>query len=56
MDELRKNCSVVTKWMLRLTLLLISPAFLIITLFSEQAIRVLFGAEYMQERLALPLL
>ncbi|MEA2074482.1 MAG: flippase [Euryarchaeota archaeon] len=55
-EDLRRTYSIVTKWMLRLTLLLISPAFLIITLFSEQVIRVLFGAEYMQERLALPLL
>ena len=51
-EDLRRTYSVVTKWMLAL----IFPAFLIITLFSEQVTQVLFGAEYMQERLALSLL
>jgi len=51
-DDLRKTYSAVTKWMVSL----IFPAFLLVLLFSEPVIRILFGAEYIAGATALSIL
>ena len=52
MEDLRRTYSVVTKWMLAL----ISPIFLLVLLFPEQIIKILFGAEYVAGATALSIL
>lgn len=52
LEVMRNTYSIVTKWML----LLISPAFLMILLFSDQIIKILFGAEYLSGTTALIIL
>ncbi len=51
-DDLRRTYSVVTKWMLSL----IFPTFLLVVLFPEQIIKILFGAEYVAGAAALSIL
>lgn len=51
-DDLRRTYSAVTKWMLSL----IFPAFLLVVLFPEQIIKILFGAEYVAGATALSIL
>lgn len=51
-DDLRKICSVVTKWIISLTF----PIFLLTVLFSDHLLRILFGAEYITGATALSIL
>jgi len=51
-EDLRRTYSVVTKWMLSL----IFPIFLLVLLFPEQIIKILFGAEYVSGATALSIL
>jgi len=51
-EDLRRTYSAVTKWMLAL----IWPAFLLVLLFPEQIIKILFGAEYIAGATALSIL
>ena len=52
MDELRRNYAILTKWMFALTL----PLFLIIFLFPETVLNILFGPRYIQAGMALQIL
>lgn len=52
MGELRRNYAILTKWMFALTL----PLFLIIFLFPETVLNILFGARYIQVGLALQIM
>ena len=52
MDELRRNYAILTKWMFALTL----PLFLIILLFPESVLNILFGPRYIQASIALQIL
>jgi O-antigen/teichoic acid export membrane protein len=51
-DDLRRTYSVVTKWMFSL----IFPAFLLVVLFPDKIIKILFGAEYIAGATALSIL
>jgi len=51
-EDLRRTYSAVTKWMLAL----IFPIFLLVLLFPEQIIKILFGAEYVAGATALSIL
>jgi len=51
-EDLRRTYSAVTKWMLAL----IWPVFLLVLLFPEQIIKILFGAEYIAGATALSIL
>jgi O-antigen/teichoic acid export membrane protein len=51
-EDLRRTYSVVTKWMLAL----ICPPFLLVLLFPDQIIKILFGAEYIAGATALSIL
>ena len=52
MSEIRRNYAILTKWMFALTL----PLFLIIFLFPETVLSILFGSRYIQAGLALQIL
>lgn len=52
MDELRRNYTVVTKWLVSVTL----PLFLILALFPESVIHFFFGQGYIQAAMALRIL
>ena len=52
MGELRRNYAILTKWMFALTL----PLFLIIFLFPETVLNILFGSRYIQAGTALQIL
>lgn len=52
MDELRRNYTVVTKWLVSLTM----PIFLVFALFPEAAIHLFFGQGYVQAAMALRIL
>jgi len=51
-EDLKNTYSIVTKWMFSLSF----PAFLLIALFSDQIIKILFGAEYVTGATALLIL
>ena len=52
MNEMRRNYAILTKWMFSLTL----PLFLIIFLFPETVLNILFGSRYIQADTALQIL
>ena len=52
MDELRRTYAILTKWMFALTL----PLFLIIFLFPETVLNILFGSLYIEASIALQIL
>jgi len=52
MSEMRRNYAILTKWMFSLTL----PIFLIIFLFPETTLNILFGPRYIQAGMALQIL